>query len=110
MEPRDWIAVLGFSYGVASDWIGESGRFQAKSVVGLLWNWVQRTGSGLSQPPASAVVAPAAAEPVSYARLIEDGIYHRARLMRQPGVKDVEMALMGRHLVLTVYREQQGDA
>lgn len=111
MELRDWIAVLGFSYGIASDWIGESGRFQANSVAGLVWHWLRSLG-GEHAPPTSPAPKPAtgSTEPLSYAKLIEDGIYHRNRLMRQPGVKEVDMALMGRHLVLTVHRERQGNA
>jgi hypothetical protein len=111
MELRDWIAVLGFSYGVASDWIGESGRFQVNSVAGLVWQWLKST-FGESTPTMTAAPKPASVstEPLSYAKLIEDGIYHRNRLMRQPGVSEVDMALMGRHLVLTVYRERQDGA
>ena len=111
MELRDWIAVLGFSYGIASDWIGASERFQTNSVAGLVWHWLRACVA--DQAP---TVAPApkpatgSIEPLSYAKLIEDGIYHRNRLMRQSGVKEVDMALMGRHLVLTVYREGRGDA
>lgn len=112
MELRDWLALTGLTYGIASDCIGESPRLQANSVAGLLWRGLQRLvhrKDSSSAPPEPSSVVVARNEP-NYVKLIEDGWYHRNRLLRMPGVTGVDVALLGDHLLLTVYRQMQDDA
>jgi len=105
MELRDWLAIAGLAYGVASDCIGESKNVQANSVSGLLWREMRKM---LGRPSVAAVSAPQR-EP-NFVKLIEDGWYHRSRLLRNPDVTDVEVMLMGDHLLLTVYKKALDDA
>ena len=110
MELRDWLAITGLTYGIASDWIGENPRLKANSVTGLLWRGVQKVvAKGGSDQPAREVAPVLRSEP-NYVKLIEDGWYHRSRLLRMPGVTGVDVALLGDHLLLTVYKQAQGDA
>lgn len=112
MELRDWLAITGLAYGIASDCIGENPRLQANSVAGLLWRNLQRhlprksEGKPALEPPAP---VPPRQEP-NYVKLIESGWYHRSRLLRMPDVTGVDVALMGDHLLLTVYKRMQDDA
>ena len=111
MELRDWLAIAGLTYGVASDWIGENPKLQANSVAGLLWRQFRR-GLNHSKPATASEEVPSAllrSEP-NYVKLIEAGFHHRSRLLRMPGVMGVDVGVMGEHLLLTVYREAQKDA
>lgn len=110
MELRDWLAITGLTYGIASDWIGENPRLKANSVTGLLWRGVRQLTAKSDVEKPAAEVAPALRSEPNYVKLIEDGWYHRSRLLRMPGVTGVDVALLGDHLLLTVYKQAQGDA
>ena len=43
--------------------------------------------------------------PYDFAYLIELGYLHKKRLLRDPEVSKVEVALVGRHLVITAYKK-----
>jgi hypothetical protein len=43
--------------------------------------------------------------PCDFAYLIELGYLHKKRLLRDPEVSKVEVALVGRHLVITAYKK-----
>ena len=43
--------------------------------------------------------------PYDFAYLIELGYLHKKRLLRDPEVLKVEVALVGRHLVITAYKK-----
>ena len=43
--------------------------------------------------------------PYDFAYLIELGYLHKKRLLRDPEVSKVDVALVGRHLVITAYKK-----
>lgn len=110
MELRDYIAILGLSYGIASDLIGDSARVEANSVSGLVWRWLKALWCRVQGKSAPALVKPTPATKPNYAHLIELGYHYRRHLLKQAGVQAVDVALMGTTLVLTVHHVHQCDA
>ena len=58
MELRDYIAILGLSYGIASDLIGDSARVEANSVSGLAWRWLKTLWCRVHGKPTPVQVRP----------------------------------------------------
>lgn len=110
MELRDWVAIIGVSYGIASDFIGGSGRCKSNSVAGLLLSYVRRTLSRFygSEPGIKANYEHPPL--INYAYLIELGYRYRQRLLQTQKADRVDVGLYGEHLVLTVYKQPDSDA
>ena len=123
MELTAILAVIGLSWGIASDIIGSSRSPAANSVVGWVSGKAKRYLRGRSKPPIPVTsldtVKSCASlrrtctrrdgDAVECGKLIEVGWFYRRQLLRDPDVKTVDVAIMGTHLVLTAYKEYSDD-
>jgi hypothetical protein len=101
------LAALGWLYGVLSDYLGESRRIQANSVVGLVLHYVSGIVSTRWHLKIMGRRRQEERRPESTpkpADLIQLGYRMRSSLMRDPSIVRVEVGLMGNHLILTAYK------
>lgn len=98
---------MALCYGIVSDCLGESGRVSANSVIGLVREALACSTAKRGAPP---LIGTAKAPPMrtDYVVLIEAGYRLRQGMLRRPGVQAVDVAVMGPHLVLTVYKDVPG--
>lgn len=116
-----WIAVLGISWGIASDLMGSSKSCRFNSVVGWLTNKLKRLVRARKKPvirvfnedeirkwhPFASRWLHKTGERAACSDLIETGFAYRKELMKDPDIRTVEVALMGTHLVLIAYKEEE---
>lgn len=103
----EWAAVLGWGYGVLSDCLGESTRIRVNSVARLVLQGISALVSSDWHRRILTPAAPAATSDVAQqkpADLIALGYELRARYLKHPDIERVDVGIMGRHLVLTIYK------
>lgn len=105
------LALVALAYAIASELLGLVRVVPAHSVIGLVMGGL---ASLRRRPTDESLVAAAPAEVAhswgccDYQELIELGYARRQVLLKRPGVEDVEISVMGEHLVLTVFRSGSG--
>lgn len=110
VELRDWVAIVGVSYGIASDLIGGNRHCKANSVVGLVWGGIRRGWDWVRGVQPRPVVERSHPPLINYSYLIELGYRYRQRILETQKVDRVDVGLYGEHLILTVYKQPASDA
>ena len=116
------LAVIGLLWGIASDILGSSSSPSANSVTGWIVGEIKHHSKrhrkpdipiiGLNKVQSCASLRRTCERKgdaaVECGKMIEVGYAYRRQLLRDPDIKTVDVAIMGTHLVLTVYKDMPG--
>jgi hypothetical protein len=112
------LAIAATAYAVLSEWLGEDPRFPFGSVAGALWYVLKRLAQRYQQDPAAQARRTmtgvnlqvqelhAAWRLDSFREQMQAANDRRQELLTQPGVKSVDLQLMGNQVVLSYQMEQ----